>query len=105
MTRLPTARTVARATQKRRFPGSVAAEWPRERVPRSTRGESSTAKNGCSPATTYTGYTGTGYMDFRGSGTRTEWNNVNVATAGNYVLTFRCTNYCTYLGHLLAYPD
>ncbi len=56
------------------------------------QGESSTAKSGCSIAATYSGYTGSGYMDFGGNGTWSEWNNINATTAGNYTLTFRYAN-------------
>ncbi len=56
------------------------------------QGESATAQSGSAVSTTYSGYTGSGYMNFGGIGTWMEWNNVNVATAGNYTLRFRYAN-------------
>jgi len=54
--------------------------------------ESATAQSGNVVAASYSGFTGTGYMDFGGTGSWMEWNNVKVATAGNYTLTFRYAN-------------
>ncbi len=51
--------------------------------------ENTSQRSGCTIATKNTGYTGSGYINFGGNGTWMEWNNVNVATAGNYTLTFR----------------
>ncbi len=56
------------------------------------QGESPTAQSGNVVATTHSGFTGTGYMDFGAVGSWLEWNNINVATAGNYTLTFRYAN-------------
>lgn len=54
--------------------------------------ERRTAESGCRVATDYTGYSGTGFMDYGSRGTWIEWNNVNVATAGEYDLSFRYAN-------------
>jgi hypothetical protein len=56
------------------------------------QGESATAQSGNVVAANYSGFTGTGFIDFGGAGSWLEWNNVNVATAGNYTLTFRYAN-------------
>ncbi len=54
--------------------------------------ESRTGTSGCSQATNQAGYSGPGFMDFGGSGTWIEWNNVNASTAGQYKLKFRYAN-------------
>ncbi len=56
------------------------------------QGESATAQSGSVVSAANSGYTGSGYMDFGGNGTWMEWNNVRVATAGSYKLTFRYAN-------------
>jgi hypothetical protein len=50
--------------------------------------ESATTKSGCSVSTTRAGYTGSGYINFGENGTWIEWNNINVASAGDYSLSF-----------------
>lgn len=54
--------------------------------------EARTATQGCVVANNQAGYSGTGFMDYGSNGTWIEWNNVNVATAGSYQLTFRYGN-------------
>ncbi|MCU0691787.1 MAG: carbohydrate-binding protein [Polyangiaceae bacterium] len=51
--------------------------------------ESAARKSGCSVDTQNRGFTGSGYVNYGENGTWIEWNNVNVASAGNYTLTFR----------------
>ncbi len=54
--------------------------------------EARTAASGCGPATNYSGYTGSGFIDYGGNGTWIEWDNISVATAGQYKLDFRYAN-------------
>lgn len=54
--------------------------------------ENYSAISGSTRASTNTGFTGTGYVDFGGNGTWMEWNNINAPTAGRYVLTLRYAN-------------
>lgn len=54
--------------------------------------EDFTSKNGCSFETQHAGFLVSGYMDYGGNGTWIEWNDVLVAVAGNYTLTFRYAN-------------
>jgi hypothetical protein len=54
--------------------------------------EASTSASGCSVATDQAGYTGSGFVDYGRANTWIEWNNVNVATAGRYVMSFRFAN-------------
>ncbi len=54
--------------------------------------EARTAFSGCTVATNYAGFTGTGFVDFGGNGTWMEWNNIAAAQAGTYELTFRYAN-------------
>ena len=51
-----------------------------------------TSQSGGSNSTAQSGYTGTGYFDFGGNGSFAEWNNVSVASSGNYDITFRYAN-------------
>ncbi len=51
--------------------------------------EAAPVLSGVTVETTNAGYTGSGYADFGGNGTYVEWNNIHVATAGTYTLTFR----------------
>lgn len=51
--------------------------------------ESYTNQSGCVFAENHAGYTGTGFMDYGGNGAYLEWNNVNVAKAGLFKLSFR----------------
>lgn len=54
--------------------------------------ENFSSQSGCAASTANPGYSGTGFMDYGGNGTWLEWNNVNVASAGNYTLSFRFAN-------------
>jgi hypothetical protein len=54
--------------------------------------ESFTFQSGCTRASNHIGYTGTGFMDYGGNGSLVEWDNVNVAAAGQYKLIFRYAN-------------
>ncbi len=58
----------------------------------SFQAEAPTAVQGCVVASNHAGYRGTGFMNYGSNGTWVEWNNVSVATAGRYELTFRYGN-------------
>jgi len=54
--------------------------------------EDHTASDGCRFVSGGSWSTGAGYMDYGGAGSWIEWDNVNVAEAGDYSLTFFYTN-------------
>lgn len=54
--------------------------------------ESYTSQSGCAASSANPGFSGTGFMDYGGNGTWLEWNNVSVASTGNYTLVFRFAN-------------
>ena len=54
--------------------------------------ESYTGQRGCTKAANYSGYTGTGFVDYGGNGSYIEWNNVASPAAGTAQLTFRFAN-------------
>lgn len=56
------------------------------------QGENYTSQSGTTIQTLDAGYTGTGYVDYGGSGTWIEWNNVNASTSESFTLTFRYAN-------------
>ena len=58
----------------------------------SYQAESRTATKGCVEAKNYSGYTGSGFMDFGGNGTYIEWNNIAAPEAGIYELRLRYAN-------------
>ena len=49
------------------------------------------SQTGCSIRSDIAGFTGAGFVDYGGNGSYAEWN-VNVSTAGSYVLLFRYAN-------------
>jgi hypothetical protein len=73
-------------------PGLCGCGVPEGTCGKTYQAESYTKQSGCTLDNDHTGFTGTGFMDFGGSGTYVEWNNINVATAGSRVLTFRYAN-------------
>ena len=54
--------------------------------------ESYSAISGCSVATDNSGYTGAGYVDYGGTGTYAEWNNINCNINGTKTITFTYAN-------------
>ncbi len=54
--------------------------------------ENRSAQNGSSVASNHTGYTGSGFVAFGGTGTWLEWNAVSASVAGQYTLTLRYAN-------------
>lgn len=54
--------------------------------------EDRSSDRSCKKASRHNGYTGSGYMDFGGNGSRIEWNDVRTTAAGQYELSFRYAN-------------
>lgn len=54
--------------------------------------EDFTSKDGCLLSSHVEGYTGNGFMVFSGNGSWLEWNNIDIKSAGAYVLEFRYAN-------------
>ncbi|MCU0661392.1 MAG: carbohydrate-binding protein [Myxococcota bacterium] len=54
--------------------------------------EEYSSKSGCSWSAAVAGYTGEGFMVFTGNGSWIEWNNVQIDSPGEYILTFRYAN-------------
>jgi hypothetical protein len=73
-------------------PGICGCGVPEGTCSRTYQAESFTRQSGCTLDKDHPGYTGTGFMDYGGSGTFVEWNNVNVVAAGSRQFTFRYAN-------------
>jgi hypothetical protein len=54
--------------------------------------EDRTSEDDCSEASDHSGYTGSAYMDFGDEDAWIEWDNIDVAQAGEYTLIFRYAN-------------
>ncbi len=54
--------------------------------------EDRTSQDDCKETSEHSGYTGSAYMDFGGDDAWIEWDNIDVAQAGEYTLSFRYAN-------------
>ncbi len=54
--------------------------------------EHRTSEDDCTETSDHSGYTGSAYMDFGGDDAWIEWDNIDVAQAGEYILIFRYAN-------------